>query len=122
MSSPFCTLWQNQVKEFSSHLHGHQSKTLALFVFGAIFAKRIAIPPVTEALLAESEVKASSIERRMERFVSNERIDPKHPQEEEALLIISDLPPADPPTETPRSLRVFGQPSHLCLTTADACH
>jgi hypothetical protein len=32
---------------------------------------------VAEALLAESDAKAPSIERRLERFLSNEKIDPK---------------------------------------------
>jgi hypothetical protein len=63
------------VKEFFTQLHGHQSKTLALFVLGAIKAKSIVIPLVAEELLAESEAKASSIERRLERFLSNNRID-----------------------------------------------
>ncbi len=75
MSSLLCTVWQNQVKEFFTQLHGHQSKTLALFVLGAIKAKSIVIPLVAEELLAESEAKASSIERRLERFLSNDRID-----------------------------------------------
>lgn len=74
MSSLLCTAWQNQVKEFFTQLHGHQSKTLALFVLGAIKAKSIAIPLVAEELLTESEAKASSIERRLERFLSNDRI------------------------------------------------
>ena len=74
MSSLLCTAWQNQVKEFFTQLHGHQSKTLALFVLGAIKAKSIVIPLVAEELLAESEAKASSIERRLERFLSNDRI------------------------------------------------
>lgn len=74
MSSVLCTVWQNQVKEFFTQLHGHQRKTLALFVFGAIQAKSIVIPLVAEALLAESEAQASSIERRLERFLSNERV------------------------------------------------
>ena len=75
MSSLLCTVWQNQVKEFFTQLHGHQSKTLALFVLGAVKAKSIVIPLVAEELLAESEAKASSIERRLERFLSNDRID-----------------------------------------------
>lgn len=74
MSSLLCTVWQKQVKEFFTQLHGHQSKTLAMFVLGAIRAKSIVIPLVAEALLAESEAKASSIERRLERFLSNDRI------------------------------------------------
>jgi hypothetical protein len=73
--SPLCTVWHHQVKEFFSGLHGHQSKTLAMFVLGAIKAESIVIPRVAEALLAESEAKAPSIERRLERFLSNQRLD-----------------------------------------------
>jgi hypothetical protein len=68
-------VWQEQVKEFFAHLHGHQSKTLALFVVGVMKARSLVIPIVAEELLAESEAKASSIERRLERFLSNERIE-----------------------------------------------
>src|SRR5437763_12484104 len=73
--SELCQVWYEQVKEFFMHLHGHQSKTLALFVLGAIRAKSIVIPQVAEELLEESDAKASSIERRLERLLSNERID-----------------------------------------------
>jgi hypothetical protein len=73
--NPLCKVWHGQVKEFFTQLHGHQSKTLALFVLGAIKAKSIVIPLVAEELLAESDAKASSIERRLERFLSNDRID-----------------------------------------------
>ena len=73
--SVLCKVWQEQVKTFFTQLHGHQSKTLALFVLGAIKAKSIVIPQVAEELLAESDAKASSIERRLERFLSNDRID-----------------------------------------------
>jgi hypothetical protein len=73
--SPLCTVWYQQVKEFFTRLHGHQSKTLALFVLGAIKANSIVLPRVAEALLSESEAKASSIERRLERFLSNGRIE-----------------------------------------------
>jgi Transposase DDE domain len=73
--NPLCKVWHEHVKEFFTQLHGHQSKTLALFVLGAIKAKSIVIPLVAEELLAESDAKASSIERRLERFLSNDRID-----------------------------------------------
>jgi hypothetical protein len=73
--SPLCQVWHEQVKQFFTKLHGHQSKVLAMFVLGAIKAKSIVIPIVAEELLAESEAKASSIERRLERFLSNDRID-----------------------------------------------
>lgn len=69
------TAWQSQVKEFFSDLHGHQSKALALFVEGAIAANSIVVQRVAEALLPESEASACSIERRLERFLSNPRID-----------------------------------------------
>jgi hypothetical protein len=68
MRSVLCEAWQKQVQAFFTSLHGHQSKTLAWFVLGAIRAKRVVLPQVAEALLAESEAKASSIERRLERF------------------------------------------------------
>jgi len=72
--SPLCRVWYQQVKDFFQGLHGHQSKTLAMFVLGAIKAESIVIPRVAEALLAESDAKAPSIERRLERFLSNERV------------------------------------------------
>lgn len=75
MSSVLCEAWQKQVQEFFTDLHGHQSKTLAWFVLGALRAQSVVLPQVAEALLAESEAKASSIERRLERFLSNPRID-----------------------------------------------
>lgn len=74
-SNPLCTAWQNQVKEFFTGLHGHQSKTLSLFVEGAIQANSIVVQRVAEALLAVSDAKVCSIERRLERFLSNPRID-----------------------------------------------
>ena len=74
-SSPLCIAWQKQVKEFFTGLHGHQSKTLSLFVLGAIQANSIVVQRVAEALLAFSDAKVCSIERRLERFLSNTRID-----------------------------------------------
>jgi hypothetical protein len=82
MSSVLCEAWQRQVQDFFTTLHGHQSKTLAWLVLGAIRAKSVVLPPVAEALLAESEAKASSIERRLERFLSNPRIDVEQTWEE----------------------------------------
>ncbi len=73
--SPLCNTLHQQVKEFFQRLHGHQSKTLSLFVIGAIRAESIVIPKVAEALLEESDAKTPSIERRLERFLSNSRID-----------------------------------------------
>ncbi|WP_149404035.1 transposase [Dictyobacter arantiisoli] len=73
--NPLCTAWQQQVKSFFQGLHGHQSKTLALFVLGAIRAESIVLPRVAEALLEDCDAKVSSIERRLERFLSNKRIE-----------------------------------------------
>lgn len=50
--TPLCRVWHEQVKEFFQGLHGHQSKTLAMFVLGAMKAESIVIPRVAEALLA----------------------------------------------------------------------
>jgi hypothetical protein len=75
MSSILCQTWQKQVREFFTNLHGHQSKTLADFVLGAIRAQSLVLPKIAEAWPAESEAKASSMERRFERFLSNPRID-----------------------------------------------
>jgi hypothetical protein len=73
--SPLCSVWHQQVKDFFTSLHGHQSKTLAMFVLGAIKAKSMVLPLVAEELLAESDAKAPSIERRLERFLSNKKIE-----------------------------------------------
>lgn len=75
MESILGQAWQRQVQEFFTSLHGHQSKTLASFVLGALRAKSLVIPLIAEERLAESEAKASSIERRLERFLSNPRIE-----------------------------------------------
>jgi hypothetical protein len=48
--SPLCTAWHQQVKEFFSGLHGHQSKTLSMFVLGAMKAESIVLSRVAEAL------------------------------------------------------------------------
>ena len=74
-SAHYAKCGKSLVKQFFTKLHGHQSKVLAMFVLGAIKAKSIVIPIVAEELLAESEAKASSRERRLERFLSNNRID-----------------------------------------------
>ena len=72
--SPLCSQWHGQVKHFFTMLHGHQKKVLALFVLGAIKAESIVVQRVAEELLTETEAKVPSIERRLARFVANERI------------------------------------------------
>lgn len=74
--TPLCTSLHQQVKEFFRDLHGHQSKMVALFVTGALRAGSLVLPKIAEALLEEIDAKTSSIERRLERFLSNEKIHP----------------------------------------------
>jgi hypothetical protein len=59
--SPLCTVWHQHVKEFFHELHGHQSKTLAIFVLGAIKAESIVLSRVAEALLAESDARTNQV-------------------------------------------------------------
>src|SRR6266571_8813886 len=73
--SPLWSQWHGQVKQFFTMLHGHQKKVLALFVLGAIKAESIVVQRVAEELLEESDAKVPSIERRLQRFLSNERIE-----------------------------------------------
>lgn len=72
--SPLCSQWHGQVKQLFTLLHGHQTKVLAMFVLGAIKAESIVVQRVAEELLSESDAKVPSIERRLQRFLSNERI------------------------------------------------
>jgi len=72
--SPLCSQWHGQVKQLFTLLHGHQTKVLAMFVLGAIKAESIVVQRVAEELLEESDAKVPSIERRLQRFLSNERI------------------------------------------------
>ncbi len=73
--SPLCSQWHGQVKQLFTLLHGHQKKVLALFVLGAIKAESIVVARVAEELLTETEAKVPSIERRLQRFLSNERVE-----------------------------------------------
>jgi len=73
--SPLLSQWHGQVKQFFSMLHGHQTKVLAMFVLGAMRAESIVVQRVAEELLTESAAKVPSIERRLERFLSNRRIE-----------------------------------------------
>jgi hypothetical protein len=45
-----------------------------MFVWGAIRAKSIVLQQVAEEWLAESDAKCESIEHRLRRFLSNERV------------------------------------------------
>src|SRR6266487_3327551 len=57
-------------------MHGHQKKTLAFFVLGMVLSGCAVLQRVAETLSERgiSEAKMSSIERRLSRFIANERI------------------------------------------------
>lgn len=73
-SSPLLSHWHGEVKQLFTRLHGHQQKVLSLFVLGAMRAESIVLSRVAEELMTETQAKAPSIERRLQRFVSNERV------------------------------------------------
>src|SRR5437660_10277194 len=73
--SPLLSHWHGQVKQLFTLLHGHQKKVLSLFVLGAMRAESIVLSRVAEELLTETEAKVPSIERRLQRFLSNERVE-----------------------------------------------
>lgn len=68
--------WQTQVEDLLSGLHGHQKKTLAFFVLGIVLAGNAVLQRVAEVLQQQgiSQAKMTSIERRLARFVANDRI------------------------------------------------
>ena len=73
------TLWENwheQVKELLPGVHGHQKKALALCVLGMVLSQSAVLQRMAEeiALYGISEAKMPSIERRLARFVANERV------------------------------------------------
>lgn len=70
------TNWQEQLKELLPGIHGHQKKTLALFVLGIVLSGSAVMQRVAETLGERglSQAKMTSIERRLARFIANERI------------------------------------------------
>ncbi len=68
--------WQEQLKELLTGIHGHQKKTLAFFVLGIVLSGCAVMQRVAETLSERgiSEAKMTSIERRLARFIANERI------------------------------------------------
>ena len=75
-SSVLWTSWHEQLKELLTGMHGHQKKTLAFFVLGIVLSGSAVMQRVAETLSERglSEAKMSSIERRLARFIANERI------------------------------------------------
>jgi hypothetical protein len=84
ISSPYCHLvahpvglweaWRTQVKQLFPCLHGHQQKTLAWMVLGMVLSGSAVLQRMAEGLYGISAAKMPSIERRLARFVANERI------------------------------------------------
>ena len=70
------TNWQEQLKDLLPGIHGQQKKTLAFFVLGIVLSGCAVMQRVAETLSERglSEAKMSSIERRLTRFIANERI------------------------------------------------
>jgi hypothetical protein len=68
--------WQEQVKQVVAGVHGHQKKTLALVVMGVILSDSAVLQRIAESLYVHgiNEAKIVSIERRLARFVANERV------------------------------------------------
>jgi hypothetical protein len=68
--------WQEQVKDLLPGVHGHQKKTLALSVLGIILSQSAVLQRMAEGiyLAGISSAKMVSIERRLARFVANERV------------------------------------------------
>lgn len=75
-SSVLWTNWQEQLKEVLPGIHGHQKKTLALFVLGIVLSGSAVMQRVAETIQERglSEAKMTSIERRLARFVGNSRV------------------------------------------------
>jgi hypothetical protein len=73
------TVWRGlveQIKAVVPRLHGHQAKTLGLWVLGALEAGSVRIPAVAEALLVQgiTDVRLPSVERRLARWLANPRL------------------------------------------------
>jgi hypothetical protein len=68
--------WSTQVKQLLPGIHGHQKKTLALFVIGIVLSGSVVLQRVAESLSFQGihSAKMSSIERRLARFIANDRV------------------------------------------------
>lgn len=69
--------WSKQVKQLLPGIHGHQKTTLALFVMGIVLAGSAVLQRVAESLSLNtiSAAKMTSIERRLARFIANDRVE-----------------------------------------------
>jgi len=68
--------WRAQVKELLPGIHGHQKKTLALFVIGIVLSGSAVLQRVAEGISLQgiNPAKMTSIERRLARFLANDRV------------------------------------------------
>lgn len=67
--------WRTQVKPLFPSLHGHQQNTLAWAVLGVVLSGSAIMQRMAEGLYDIGTATMPSIERRLARFVANERID-----------------------------------------------
>lgn len=67
--------WRVQVKELFPKIHGHQKKTLALFVIGIVVTGSVVLQRMAEdiSLQGINPTKMTSIERRQARLLVNDR-------------------------------------------------
>jgi hypothetical protein len=66
--------WRTQVKQLFPRLHGHQQKTLAWMVLGVVLSGNAVLQRMAEGLYGIGPATMPSIERRLARFVANDRI------------------------------------------------
>lgn len=69
--------WSQQVKEVFPDLHSYQQQTLALGVQGVVQSGSAVMQRVAETLWEQldQDTKITSYERRLQRFVANERVE-----------------------------------------------
>jgi len=66
--------WREQVKQLFPSLHGHQQKTLAWMVLGVVLSGSAVLQRMAEDLYGIGTATMPSIERRLARFVANDRV------------------------------------------------
>jgi len=72
--------WKMQVKELFPKIHGHQKNTLALCVMGIVLAGSAVLQRMAEGISLQgiNPAKMTSIERRLARFIANDRVVVSH--------------------------------------------